>query len=49
MSLFHKVIVSTVLLAAQNTYAADYSLDASTIAVGATAIMQKMEVTYHGF
>ncbi|MEN9847536.1 MAG: hypothetical protein RL368_276 [Pseudomonadota bacterium] len=36
MSLFRKVIVSAVLLAAQNTYAADYSLDASTMAVGAT-------------
>lgn len=37
MSLFRKVIVSAALLAAQNTYAADYSLDASTMAVGATA------------
>jgi hypothetical protein len=37
MSLFRKVIVSAVLLVAQNTYAADYSLDASTMAVGATA------------
>ncbi len=36
MALLRQVLVSTLLLAAYNTHAADYSLDASKMAVGAT-------------
>ncbi len=37
MALLRRVLVGSVLLAAYNVYAADYSLDASKMAVGATA------------